>query len=169
MKRALVAVLGLGAVLVLGGFSLFASTFQTARVSWTATQTTSVVSGSLGPKFGGSTDVGGAVSYGPAAWRIGGIACSKTGYCFTSDSGIYDLIINVKHEDGGIDCVCDSTDICGAAVSSGSCHCALGVTELAGSVWTMALDPSSTVTAGNPDGGAAATVATLFCRVDLLR
>ncbi len=161
---------GAGAALtfaLLSAFTLVSLTVQTARARWStyATGQTAVRGVPFfGSSFGASSDPTGTVSYGPAKWRTAGVQCGVFG-AGTTDGGTNALVVDIVHEDGGVDCQCSLGSSSCQGNGSFSCACTNGITQLAGATWQMQFDSTSSC-AAMPGNG---TGYSLFCSTDLFR
>lgn len=96
---------------------------------------------------------------GPAFWRGDGIMCAWA-VAGTTDGGVNDVIVDIVHEDGGVDCSCDLGG-CGLSVPAlQRCQCASPFETIVGSQYFVVIDAASQCPA-HP--------AQMHCSVDLFR
>lgn len=151
--------------LPLWNFTLVNFEIQTARVRWDVFYLGQAANpgAPFSNPFNASASAG-SISYGEARWRMSGMECLVWGGG-TDDGGAGDgFVVQVVHEDGGVDCTCDLGTVCNGGAQT-SCTCAgfTALTELQGTEWSVKAADAG-VNAGcldNPN--------TIHCSIDLFR
>lgn len=160
MNRFALGVFVVGVAALAMGFTSIQPWSTPQRLRWDTVSSPTVAQRGVpfANSFTAYKTVAGTAAYGFASYRMAGVECTVYGVGAT-DGGTNSLLIDVIHEDAGVDCECNLGSAACAGAQYFSCDCA-GFVQLQGARWQV--QPAASSTCQTMPGN-------INCSIDLFR